>query len=131
MSANDRVVDTAVDVLPLYGQIEIGDRDAADVPQWETGEESAVANESMVCVATQPDNAGKVRVAVVAEGSRNPEGTEVFTGELSLPSSVLAVGNSVAAQVFEIDLAPAKSVTIRVFVEPQELPNMVTVYVAQ
>lgn len=122
-----RAIDVAVDVLPLYGQIEIGDRDAVEVPQWETGEEATVANEGMVCVATPPDAEGKVRVIVVSEGGRNPDGTEVFGGDISPPSGVLVVGNSIAAQTEEIDLAPATSVSLRVFVEPPNLPSRVTV----
>ncbi|MFJ6200197.1 hypothetical protein [Micromonospora sp. NPDC092111] len=130
MSASDREVDTEVDVLPLYGQIEIGDRDAVEVPQWETGDEPAIANEGMICVATRSDADGKVRVIVLSVGGRSPEGSEVFAGELSLPSGVLVVGNSIAAQTEEIDLSPARSVVIRVFVEPRDLPSQVTVVVA-
>lgn len=119
-----------VDVLPLYGQIEIGDRDAVEVPQWETGEEQAVANETMICVATRSDADGRVRVTVISEGVRATEGSEVFAGELSLPSGVLVVGNSIAAQTEELDLSPARSIMVRVLVEPRDLPSQVTVVVA-
>jgi len=125
-----RAIDIAVDVLPLYGQVEIGDRDAVDVPQWETGEEATVATEGMLCVATRSDADGKVRVIVTSEGGRTPDGTEVFAGEVSLPSGVLVVGNSIAAQVKEIDLTPATSISLRVFVDPPNLPSRVTVVLA-
>lgn len=130
MGVSGREVDTVVDVLPLYGQIEIGDRDAVEVPQWETGEEQAVANETMICVATRSDADGRVRVTVISEGVRATEGSEVFAGELSLPSGVLVVGNSIAAQTEELDLSPARSIMVRVLVEPRDLPSQVTVVVA-
>ena len=130
MSLAGRVVDVALDVLPLYGQIEIGDRDASDVPQWEIGEESAIANEEMVCVATRPDVEGVVHLSVISEGTRDPEGDEIFAGELLLPTGVLAVGNSVAAQVREIDLSPVKTLLVRVFTAPRESPSRVTVVLA-
>ena len=130
MGLSGREVDAAVEVLPLYGQVEIGDSGAVEVPQWETGDEPAVANESMICVATRSDADGKVRISVISDGLRATHGSEVFAGELSLPSGVLVVGNSVAAQTEEVDLSSTRSIFVRVLVEPRELPSEITVIVA-
>lgn len=132
MSLPSPAGEVVVDVLPLYGQIEIGDRDTVDVPQWVTGEESTVRNETMVCVATQPDSEGEVRITV----SRNVvnlyavDWHEVFSGELSLPSGILMVGNSIAAQVEEIELSPATLASIRVLVDPPSVPRNIAVVIS-
>lgn len=125
----DRLDDNVIvsfDVLPLYAQIEIGDSEAEEVPEFEAEEDLAVSNESLVCVATQPDDAGKVRLEV-RSSAEGVSGTEVFAGDIALPSGVLVVGNTVASQTRDIDLSPADSVSVRILVEPRQLANRVTV----
>lgn len=58
-------------------------------------------------------------------------GHEVFAGELTLPSGVMAVGTSIAAQVEEVDVSPAPAVQVRVFIEPQVSPSIVNVLLDQ
>ncbi|TFD80840.1 hypothetical protein [Cryobacterium psychrophilum] len=112
---------------PLYGQIEIGDRDTTDIPQWSSGEEPVISSGSMVCVATQPDTAGDVRVTIRSGEDNSVNGSEVFSGEINLPSGILAVGNSIAAQSEELELSPARRLQLRVFVSPIAAPNQITV----
>jgi hypothetical protein len=129
MNSPAKHVEATVDVVPFYGQIEVGDRDLADKPQWVTGEESVISNDSMVCVATQSDTEGSVQIAILSEpqGDLSDRGHEVFFGELSLPSGHLVVGSSIGAQMEEFDLTPARSVNVRILVHPQEAPRNVTV----
>jgi hypothetical protein len=130
VDVSGREVETVVDVLPLYGQIEIADRDAVEVPQWETGDEPAVFNDAMICVATRSDADGRVCIVVASDSVKFFDKNEIFAGELSLPSGVLVVGNSVASQITEIDLSPATSIAVRVYVEPLDLPTRVMVAIA-
>ena len=41
-----------VEVTPLNGQVEMSDPKATDYPQWQTGEERAVALPQSIAVAT-------------------------------------------------------------------------------
>jgi hypothetical protein len=50
------------DVTPYYGQIEIRDPTARDYPQWETGEEKAVAIPGCIAVATRDDLRGTATI---------------------------------------------------------------------
>jgi len=81
-------------VWPWYAQVEISDRDNADVPQWETGEESVVYSQTAISVATRPDVHGHVRVLVIDGDDPETPGYEVFAGTILLPSGVLSVGSS-------------------------------------
>ena len=47
----------------LYGQIAIEDLGSEDVPDWNTGEERAVASAQTILVATRSDAEGSVRLA--------------------------------------------------------------------
>ncbi|MBL7253904.1 hypothetical protein [Paractinoplanes lichenicola] len=120
----------SLEVPPLYGQVEAGDRDAIEVPEWETGDETAVSNESMVFIATQSDADGAVTIRVVSDENDGHDGVEVFSGEISLPSGVLRVGNSIADRTADVDLAPRRSVSARIFVEPRELPNRILISIS-
>jgi hypothetical protein len=50
------------EVRPLYGQVVAQDAGTADIPDWESGDEQAVASEHAVLVATRPDHTGNVHI---------------------------------------------------------------------
>lgn len=114
------------DVLPLYGQVIAQDVGTVDIPDWETGEEHAVASEHAVLVATRPDDVGKVRVQVL-RGDAHDLGFRVFNGELSVVSGRLAVGSVLASQLVEVDVGRQGYVPVQIFVHPADLPERVTV----
>jgi hypothetical protein len=115
------------DVLPLYAQIAVLDAGTADIPEWESGEEKAVASEHAVLVATRPDHLGNVHVQVF-RGEGGPDlGLQVFDGELSVVSGRIAVGSVVADQLLEVETGDPGYVAVKVFVQPAEQPERVAV----
>lgn len=115
------------DVRPLYGQVTVQDADTPDIPDWETGDEQAVAGEHAVLVATRPDDAGNVHVQVLRGEEGNDLGSKVFDGELSVVSGRILVGSVLAGQVLDIAIDGAGYVPIKIFVMPADLPERVTV----
>jgi hypothetical protein len=126
MVANGDDVDVLFSVAPSYAQVEIRDRDNVDVPEWETGEEPVVHNADMISVATRPDSDGDVLIRVVSGSASVVEGNEIFAGELSVPSGVLVVGNTLSEDLREINVTPAKSVSVLVITDPPLQPQSVT-----
>jgi hypothetical protein len=115
------------DVLPLYGQVVVQDAGTADIPDWQTGDERAVASENAVLVATRPDHAGKVHVQVLRGDDEDNLGSQVFDGELSVVSGCMTVGSVLAGQVLQVAVPRPGYVPIRIFVCPAELPERVAV----
>lgn len=115
------------DVLPLYGQVVAQDAGTADIPDWQTGEEQAVASEHAVLVATRPDSAGNVHVQVLRGDGGGDLGSQVFDGELSVVSGRMAVGSVLAGQVLEVGISEPGYVPVRIFVDPVDLPERVAV----
>jgi len=118
---------TERDVLPLYGQVVAQDAGTADIPDWQTREEQAVASEHAVLVATRPDHAGNVHVQVFRGDDGDGLGLQVFDGELSVVSGRLAVGSVLAGQVLEVGVSEPGYVPVKIFVDPVELPERVVV----
>src|SRR5256885_16123318 len=56
-----------IHVTPFNGQVELSDPKATDYPQWQTGNEPAVALAQAVAVATQSDSHGDVAVVVLVD----------------------------------------------------------------
>jgi hypothetical protein len=118
------------DVLPLYGQVVVQAVGTLDIPDWETGEENAVASEHAVLVATRPDHVGSVRVQVL-RGCAHDLGVRVFHGELSVVSGRLTVGSILASQMVEVDIGRKGCVPLQIFVDPADLPERVTVVLGE
>jgi hypothetical protein len=119
-----------VTALPLYGQVGIQDVGTSDLPDWETGEERAVATEHAILVATRSDADGDVTIRVLeGQDDEGDLGELVFDGDLSLTSPLLEVGNAVAATVTQVELGRVGYLRMRVFVEPAELAAQVTVLI--
>jgi hypothetical protein len=113
------------EVRPLYGQVVAQDAGTADIPDWGTGGEPAVAGEHAVLVATRPDYLGDVHVQVL-RGEGGPDlGTQVFAGELSVVSGYVLVGSVLAGQVLEVEVGGPGYVHVKVFVQPAGLPDRV------
>jgi len=115
------------DVLPLYGQVVAQDAGTADIPDWQTGNEQAVASEHAVLVATRPDHKGKVHVQVLRGDDEDNLGSQVFDGELSVVSGCMTVGSVLAGQVLEVSVRRPGYVPVKIFVDPPELPERVAV----
>lgn len=115
------------DVLPLYGQVLVQDADTADIPDWETGDEQAVASEHAVLVATRPDHTGNVHVQVFRDGDGSDPGSPIFDGELAVVSGRLVVGSVLAGQVLEVEAGRTGYLPLKIFVEPPDLPQYVAV----
>lgn len=118
------------EIRPLYGQVVAQDAETTDIPDWESGDEQAVASEHAVLIATRPDHAGNVHVQVF-RGEGGPDlGSQVFDGELSVVSSRVLVGSALAGQVLEVEIGGPGYVPVKVFVQPAELPERVAVVLA-
>ena len=115
-------------VLPLYGQITVQDVGATDLPEWRTGEERAVATSRAILVATRPDTDGDVTIRVV-HGPAPDGGDTVFDGELTLTGTRLEVGNAIAGSLRSVDVGGPGPIRVRIFVEPADLPAVVSVVV--
>jgi len=113
--------------LPLYGQVVIQDVGTSDLPEWETGEERAVATEHAIVVATRSDADGDVTITVLEGEDGDSLGELVFDGDLSLTSSMLEVGNPVAATVARVELGRVGYLRMRIYVEPAELAVQVAI----
>ena len=114
-------------VSPLYGQIALIDSGTVDLPDWETGAEAAVASEHAVLIATRPDTDGDVEIEVYTAGE-SVDGESVFDGELAVASGTLEVGSIVGSDTHAI-ASRVGFVSIRILVEPAEMPNLVRVVV--
>jgi hypothetical protein len=114
------------DVSPHYAIIEIGDKKARRVPQFDPdAEQSFVANAEMILIATRGAGDGDVHIRVVVDEPLQGSGHEVYSGRLLVPSGVLVVGNSLASEVAKVDISPARAARVRVLVEPALLPSSV------
>ena len=113
--------------LGLYGQITVQDVGTADLPDWQTGEEWAVATEHAISIATRPDTDGDVVIIVLAGTDDAGLGKLVFDGEISLTSPLLEVGNAVAATVARVDVGRTGYLPLRIYTEPGESPARVTI----
>jgi hypothetical protein len=106
-------------VVPLYGQVFVGDARAADYPQFDSGEEPVVSTAHAVVVATRSDADGKVTMDVhhglgPAALPGWDEQSTVFDGELLLPSGLLLVGSQTAQDFRTFELTGTARVRIAV-----------------
>ncbi len=116
------------EVIPFNGQVEIGDPNARNYPQWETGEEAVVALPQCVAVATRGDAQGSV-VIEVWKGAlevEEPVSHPLYDGDLVLTENKVMVGNTVGNDLHELAVA-AGSHRLRVYVAPPSEPAR-TVY---
>jgi hypothetical protein len=105
-----------VQVWPLHHQVAIIDRDAADTPRWTTGEESLVAGEQAVLVATRHDLDPVELEVWVGEPTTSPPGPVVFDGELWTTGNGVEVGGLVVGDVVQVEL-PAGWHRLRIYAD--------------
>lgn len=114
-----------LEVLPLYAQVGVQDAGTTDLPDWQTGNERAVATGHAILVATRPDTEGKVVIRVI----RGPAGSEaiVFDGTLDVTSGLIEVGNSIAGTVERVALGDPGVRRVQITVDTVEAPAVITV----
>ena len=106
-----------IHVTPFNGQVELSDPKATDYPQWQTGNEPAVALPQSIAVATQSDSHGDVAVEVWTN-QVEVEGVElrpVYEGEFLLSDDHAVVGNTVGHE-FHFDSSFPWSAPRQVFI---------------
>ena len=118
-----------LNVSPLYGQVVVQDPGTADLPEWETGEERAIASEHAVYVATRADTDGDVTIQVLEGSDTGGLGDCVFDGDLSTTSPRLEVGNPIAGVLQSVKINGAGYIRLRVFVRPRESPAEVGILI--
>jgi len=114
-----------LEVLPLYAQVGVQDADTTDLPDWQTGNEQAVATAHAILVATRPDTEGTVVIRVI----RGPAELEaiVFDGTLDVTSGLIEVGNSLAGTVERVAVGEPGGRRVQIAVDPVEAPAVITV----
>ena len=113
-------------VPPLYAQVVVMDSGTTSLPEWVSGEEAVLSNESSLIIATRPDEDGDVEMRI-CEPSSLQTGALIFDGVMDFPSGTLQLGNIPAAYIEEIRLVKNRGVHVKVFVEPPESPASVVV----
>jgi hypothetical protein len=92
---------------PLYAQIEFGDPDRPDYPDWLTGRERAVSTRSRVAVATRPDTHRPVQVEVWLGGPVGIAALEcVWEGELASSQGRFEAGSTTGGHLERVDVTP-------------------------
>jgi hypothetical protein len=94
-----------VSVIPLHGQVVLTDSEARDYPQWQTGQEKAVALPNSVAVATRTEREGDVTIEVWDDKPGGEEELDVaYEGELRLTGDSVDIGNVEANDLHRIRL---------------------------
>jgi hypothetical protein len=88
-----------------------------------------VASEHAVLVSTRPDEVGNVQVRVLEGDDGHDLGSKVFDGELSVVSGHVIVGSVLAGQVLDVGIAHAGYVSVKIFVDPVELPERIAIVI--
>lgn len=112
--------ESEITVTPLNAQVVVFASEGAEFPEWVTGEESAVATDSAILVATREDLDGNVTVRVLIDEFA-PEGEKVFESTLSLPTPTptpsVRFGSFLSGELAEIELPGAGEYTAQVYVD--------------
>jgi hypothetical protein len=108
-------------VVPLHQQVEIRDAAGAEVPQWGSEAEAAIASDQCLLLATRSDLDGPVEVDVWVGvgGPEAPAGQLVFDGELNITGDEVLIGNSLGGQLHRIPL-PIGWHSVRVYADPPD-----------
>ena len=107
-------------VRPLYGQVEIGDPAVKGYPQFETGNERAVALPQRIAVATRGDRDGDVAIEVWKEGAHADslcDAVLVHEGVLVVSGSSLEVGNTVGNELHRFAIGVGKHL-VAIYTKP-------------
>ena len=85
------------------------DSGTTSLPEWVSGEEAVLSNESSLIIATRPDEDGDVEMRICEPGPSHT-GALIFDGVMDFPSGTIQLGNIPAA-----------------YIEPSESPASVVV----
>ncbi len=100
-----------------YGQISI-EADKADLPEWVTGDESAVSTDTAVWIATRSDADGPTTVVLRHGIDPHPIHRVVFDGPLNAATPRLVIGSALARDTHVVDLPEPGMYRLRVSVGP-------------
>jgi hypothetical protein len=117
------------DVTPMHGLVQVGDRDAPEVPEWpdSSPEPHVVSNGRVILIATRSHREGAVHVAVQRGSETQKQGHEIFSGLLELERGVLEVGNSLAFDLRTVDLSPSTNAAVTILVDQLDGARSVTI----
>jgi hypothetical protein len=72
-----------------YAQIAVLDSGTTDLPDWDTGDERAVATSQALYISTRSDTSGPVNVQVISgNGEVQPGAEQIFQGTLTALSEI-------------------------------------------
>jgi hypothetical protein len=98
--------------LAHYYHVALIDHEAPDAyPQWETGEEAAIAGPKGVVVATPTD---RYIETIVLSGEGRVTGMEIITGTIEVGQAGLSVGNEISAS-YQIISWPAGKTIVKAY----------------
>jgi len=100
-------MDRQLHVTPLNAQVAIFSPRAPEIPEWETGDEAAVATTTAILVATRDDLVGEVAVRVRTGTAPVDDFSEILTTTLHLADGVVAFGSFLSGQVDRMPLPTA------------------------
>lgn len=121
-------MDRQLRVTPLNAQVPIFSPGAPEFPEWETGDEPAVATATAILIATRDDLAGEVTLRVHT-GTAPVDGfTEILKTTLLLADGVVAFGSFLSGQIerMPLDIAGAHRATVSVDVPGEASRVLVT-----
>jgi hypothetical protein len=112
-----------------YAQIAVLDSGTTDLPDWDTGDERAVATSQALYISTRSDTSGPVNVQVISgNGEVQPGAEQIFQGTLRIDSGRLEVGSPLAGTVERIALGICVDLTVTVFVRPAVDPSDIWIH---
>jgi hypothetical protein len=94
------------------------------IPDWSSPDEQVSAAGSALVVRVMPDVEGNVRVDVV-NSDDEVQGTQVFSGRLTVPSKVLKVSDALGQATTSVDL-DSEEIGVEVFLNAPTEANLVT-----
>ncbi|MEV8238817.1 hypothetical protein AB0O90_01125 [Microbacterium testaceum] len=100
-------MDRQLRVTPLNAQVAIFSPGAPEFPEWETGDEPAVATTTAILVATRDDLAGPVTVRVDTDTAALDGFTTVLGTTLMIPDGVIAFGSFLSGEIERMPLPTA------------------------
>jgi hypothetical protein len=97
-------MDRHLRVTPLSAQVAVFSPSSAEFPEWETGDEPAVATTTAILVATRDDLAGPVTVRVRTDTAALEGFTTIISPTLLLPDGVVAFGSFLSGEIERMPL---------------------------
>ncbi len=117
----------SVRVMPLGAQVVFFSEPTNNLPDWETGSEAAVSNETSILIATREDIAGDVEYQV-SEGARDSDGKIlVYECDLDLGTGTVKYGSILSNELFVANLQASGIRNVQVFADSTTAPSSIEV----